>query len=94
VTQGPGPPSFGRPHNGNSLRARDALAQAKHRCRYAYKAARTADPPLAALLDRWFAETLIQVDGVHPDAARLMLTRIAIMFEVVADRRGWPDRLR
>jgi hypothetical protein len=52
------------------------------------------DPPLATPRDRWSSETLVQVDGVHPDAARVMLTRIAIMFEVVADRRGWPERMR
>jgi hypothetical protein len=64
------------------------LAQARTRCRDAHKAARQADAPLSALFDRWWSETLVQVDGVHPDAAHVMLTRIAIMFEVVADRRG------
>ena len=24
----------------------------------------------------------------------VMLTRTAVMFEVIADRRGWPDRMR
>jgi hypothetical protein len=49
---------------------------------------------MSAVYDRWFAETLTQVDGQPADRSAVMFTRIAILFEVVADRRGWPDRVR
>jgi hypothetical protein len=70
------------------------LALAKDRCRRAYRGARQADAPLSALLDRWYAETLTQVAGQPADKSAVMFTRAAIMFEVVADRRGWPERIR
>jgi hypothetical protein len=70
------------------------LAQAKDRARQAYRSARQADPPLSALIDRWWSETLTQVHGQPATRSTVMLTRIAIMFEVVADRRGWPERMR
>jgi hypothetical protein len=40
------------------------------------------------------AETLTQVDGAHPEAGRITLTRIAVMFELAADRKGWPEPIR
>src|SRR4029077_20725949 len=46
-----------------------------------------ADAIMAAVNDRWFAETLTQVDGQPAAKSAVMFTRIAILLEVVADRR-------
>ena len=53
-----------------------------------------ADAIMAAVNDRWFAETLTQVDGQPAAKSAVMFTRIAILLEVVADRRRRPDRMR
>jgi hypothetical protein len=67
---------------------------AKKRCRRAYDQARKVDAASGALLDRWWADTLLAVEG-QPTAARdVMLTRTAILFEIMSDRRGWPSRIR
>jgi hypothetical protein len=70
------------------------LAMAKDRARRAYRSAREADPPLSALIDRFHSETLVQVAGQPAAKSAVMFQRIAILFEVVADRRGWPERIR
>jgi hypothetical protein len=70
------------------------LSDAKARCRRAYHQARESDPRSAPLIERWYSETLLAVEGA-PDAARdAMFTRTAILFEIMADRTGWPDRIR
>jgi hypothetical protein len=74
--------------------AASPLAAARERCRRAYHAARKADVPIAGLIDRWWAETLMMVDDQPAGRATVMLVRTAIMLEVVADRAGWPDRMR
>ena len=74
--------------------ASSPLALAKDRARRAYMGARAADAPLSALLDRFYAETLTQVAGQPAAKSAVMFTRIAILFEVVTDRRGWPERMR
>ena len=52
--------------------------------------ARKADPLSAALFDRWYAEALMSARGVRAEAAYAMITRMAIVLEVMADRKGWP----
>src|ERR1700736_675825 len=56
---------------------------------FGYRSARAADATMSAVYDRWFAEPLVQVQGAPAAKSAVMFTRIAIMFEVVADRRGW-----
>jgi hypothetical protein len=46
------------------------------------------------LIERLYSETLLAVEG-QPTAARdLMLVRTAILFELLSDRRCWPDHIR
>jgi hypothetical protein len=52
------------------------------------------DGELAGLWHRMYVETLTQVAGQPPTRSAVMLTRLAILYEIVADRRGWPDRMR
>jgi hypothetical protein len=70
------------------------LAAAKDRARRAYRSACEVDAPMAPTFGRWWAETLTQVDGQPADRSATMLVRMAILFEVAADRRGWPERMR
>jgi hypothetical protein len=69
------------------------LAMAKDRARRAHKGARQADAALSAIYDRWFAETLLAIER-QPAAKSIMWSRVAILFEIVIDRRGWPERMR
>jgi hypothetical protein len=71
-----------------------ALAQAKARCRRAYDQARRADPRSAVLYDRWLAETLLAADGQPGNLSAEMFRRMAIALEIMADRTGWPHRMR
>ena len=61
---------------------------AKDRCRRAYRSARQADPPLSALIDRFYSDTLTQVAGQPAGQVRGDVPAIAILFEILADRRG------
>lgn len=72
----------------------DALAKNRARARTAFRAACEADRGLSAIFQRWWAETLLAVEGQPPARAAEMFRRSAIMFEVITDRRGWPDRMR
>jgi hypothetical protein len=71
-----------------------SLAHARHRCQAALQAAKEADEALSGLWHRYYRETLDQVRRQPSDRAATMLLRMAILFEVVADRRGWPERMR
>jgi hypothetical protein len=60
------------------------------RARYgrALAAASRADIGTLALVSRWHAETLVALDGQPAAARAVMLQRMAILFEVVVDRRS------
>src|SRR5436853_2927162 len=68
------------------------LAQARERCRAAYYAAREVDVP--GLCDRWYSDVLLASRGQPADRATAMLTRVAIIFEVMAEKGGWPAHVR
>jgi hypothetical protein len=70
-----------------------ALTMARARCRQAFDAVRE-DGALSGIWHTVYRETLDQVAGQPAAKSAVMLTRIAILFEVVADRRGWPERMR
>jgi hypothetical protein len=42
-------------------------------------------------MDKWWAETLMAVDGVLAPTAPEMFRRTAILFQVLVDRRGWLE---
>jgi hypothetical protein len=71
-----------------------ALTMAKDRCRSAFEAAKEADAALSGIWSTVYRDTFDQVAGQPAHRAAVMFTRIAILFEVVADRRGWPERMR
>jgi hypothetical protein len=62
--------------------AASSLAMAKDRCRRAYRMAREAGAPISALIDRSRSETLTQISGQSAAESAIMLTRIAILFEI------------
>ena len=49
---------------------------------------------MAGIWSTFYRETLDQVRGQPADRSVVMWTRLAILLEVVADRRGWPERMR
>jgi hypothetical protein len=65
----------------------------KDRLHQAYSAAKAADRQSAALFDRWMAEVLMHVKGQPIERATTMLHRTAVMLEIAAERKGWPDRI-
>jgi hypothetical protein len=71
---------------------RVALAIEKQACRVACCAARKADQALAALLDRFYCETLFVVDGAPVPAKVEMRRRLRILSRIIQDRTGWHRR--
>ncbi len=69
------------------------LDQAKDRFTRARKAACSADRLSSALYDRFAAETLLAVKGQPAERAATMLVRMAVALEVLAERKGWPERI-
>jgi hypothetical protein len=67
------------------------LDEARERFHCAHKAAKAADRVTAALYDRLASDTLLAVKGQPVERAVTMLVRMAVAFEVLAERRGWPD---
>jgi hypothetical protein len=67
--------------------------QAKARAKRAYYACR-ADPRLAPIGDRVWAETLQHAEGQDPVRAEAMFLRVAVLLEILIDRRGWPGTIR
>jgi hypothetical protein len=65
----------------------------KFRLHQAYRAAKAADRLSGALYDRWMAEALMLVKGQPIERAVAMLHRTAVMLEIAAERKGWPDRI-
>ncbi len=65
----------------------------KDRLRLAYKAAKAADRLSAALFDRWMSDALMLSKGQPIERAVAMLLRTAVMLEIAAERKGWPDRI-
>jgi len=49
---------------------------------------------LLPTIDRLYAETLTAVAGQPPDRSAAMFHRMSVCLEVLADRTGWPERLR
>jgi hypothetical protein len=66
-----------------------AVVQAKERCATAYKSARKADERMSAVYDRWWSETLLAIEGKPAGRRAEMLRRMAILFEILVDRRTW-----
>ena len=69
------------------------LESAKERFTQARKAACSTDRLSAALYDRLAAETLLAVKGQSAERAATMLFRMAVALEVLAERKGWPDKI-
>ena len=69
------------------------LDQAKDRFRAAHRAAKASDKLTAALYDRLAADTLLAVKGQPAERAATMFVRMAVCLEVLAERRGWPERI-
>ncbi len=69
--------------------ANATLLSAKVRCRRAHRLVREADERMSATWDRAYAETLLAIDDQPAEQAAVMLTRVAILFEVAVDRMGW-----
>jgi hypothetical protein len=65
----------------------------KDRLHQAYQAAKRADRLSGALYDRWMAEALSLSKGQPVERAVAMLLRTAVMLEIAAERKGWPDRI-
>jgi hypothetical protein len=65
----------------------------KDRLHQAYRAAKAADRQSSALFDRWMAEALMLAKGQPVERATVMLYRTAVMLEIAAERKGWPDRI-
>jgi hypothetical protein len=68
--------------------AKLTLPDAKARMTRARDLARKADPLLAALFDRFYAETLMSARGARAEAACTMFVHMAIA-EVMAARKSW-----
>jgi hypothetical protein len=65
-------------------------AEAKRRALQAHKVAKTGDARMAAVYDRWLADTLLAAGDARNQAiAEAMFTRLAIALEVMVDMRGW-----
>jgi hypothetical protein len=69
------------------------LEGTKDRLHGAYRAAKAADRQSSALFDRSTAEVLTLPKGQPVERAVAMLLRTAVMLEIAADRKGWPDRI-
>ena len=73
--------------------AGDAARAAKSRAKRAYYACR-ADARLAPIGGRVWAETLQHAEGQDPVRAEAMFLRVAVLLEILIDRRGWPGTIR
>ena len=60
----------------------------------AYAAARQTDIGTQTLVNRWHAETLLVVEGQPANVRAVMFHRMAVLFEVMVDRRSWPAEVR
>ncbi len=69
------------------------MDSAKERFTQARKAACSADRLSSALYDRLAAETLLAIKGQPAERAATMLIRMAVCLEVLAEYRGWPERV-
>jgi hypothetical protein len=69
------------------------LESVKDRLRRAHKAAKRADSLSGALFDKWMAEALTLGKGQPVERQAAMQVRTAIMLEIAAERRGWPEHI-
>ncbi len=65
----------------------------KDRLRQAHRAAKAADRLSGALYDRWLADALMLSKGQPIERAAAMLFRTAVMLEIAAERKYWPNRI-
>ena len=70
------------------------LEQARQRFKCAHAAALKADPLCKTIYDRWKAELLAAGSGEPEGVPAVMYWKLAIAFEVIAERKGWPDNVR
>lgn len=70
-----------------------AAANPLQAARDARRAAARADPALGWLIDKIWAETLAAIDHQPVGRRDEMLRRVRILFQILTDRRGWPDRM-
>jgi hypothetical protein len=73
--------------------ARSAVAMAKDRARKAYLVCR-GDPRPAFTGDRIWAETPEHVALQDATRVETMFLRVAVLLEILIDRRGWPTMVR
>ena len=69
------------------------MESVQERLRKAHRAAKRADALAGALFDRWMAETLTLGKGQPVERQAAMLLRTALMLEIVAERKGWPEHI-
>jgi hypothetical protein len=70
------------------------LDQAKQRFTRAHAAALKAEPLCKALFDRWKAELLLAGHGEDEATRAAMLWKLAVAFEILAERKAWPRGVR
>jgi hypothetical protein len=70
------------------------LEQARQRFKCAHAAALKADPLCKTIFERWKAEMLAAGSGESEGVRAVMHWKLAIAFEVIAERKGWPDSVR
>jgi hypothetical protein len=69
------------------------LDQAKQRFARAHAAALKAEPLCGALFNRWKAELLLACHGEDEAARAAMMWRLAVAFEILAERKAWPSSI-
>jgi len=69
------------------------LESVKERLRMAHKAAKRADSLSGALFDRWMAEALTLGKGQPVERQATMILRTAVMLEIAAERKAWPEHI-
>jgi hypothetical protein len=70
-----------------------SLAQAKRRFARAHAAALENDPSLRLFYDKWQADLLSAGKGVSTDRRAAMYFKMALVCEILAERRGWPNTI-
>jgi hypothetical protein len=69
------------------------LEQAKARFQRAHAAALKADPLCQMIFERWRADMLAAGRGEPEEVRAVMHWKLAIVFEVLAERKRWPDSI-
>lgn len=74
-----------------TARVRAMPAQARAECRRAYEHAKRGAGLSSILLDRWYAETLLFVEGQRAANAIEAWKRTRMLFDLIADRQHWRE---